>query len=88
MDRFLLFGRNLLEQSSDEVVGGYDSDRFQWRSSGGSGLVPNEADEVALGFLYKHACDVGRAEFHVATQVSSGAGEEFSVLLESSSSAS
>ncbi|CAN0582471.1 unnamed protein product, partial [Ectocarpus sp. 12 AP-2014] len=26
VDRFLLFGRNLLQQSSGEAVGGYDSD--------------------------------------------------------------
>lgn len=75
VDRFLLFGRNLLEQSSGEALGGYDSDTFDWRSGANNSLTPNESDEVALEFLHKHAGDLRRAQFHLTTQVSGGAGE-------------
>lgn len=75
VDRFLLFGRNLLEQSSGEPIGGYDSDAFDWRSGANNSLAPNESDEVALEFLHKHAGDLRRAQFHLTTQVSGGAGE-------------
>lgn len=78
VDRFLLFGRNLLQQSSGRTLGDYDSDMFNWRSGTNNALAPNESDEMALEFLYKHAGDVSRAEFHIATQVSSGAGDRVS----------
>lgn len=65
----------MLEQSSHGNVGVYDSDTFHWRSGTRNGLIPNESDEAALEFLHKHEGDVNRAEFHVATQVGSGAGE-------------
>lgn len=74
MDCFLLFGRNLLERSSGGNVGGYEPDTFSWRTGHHNGLVPNESDETALEFLHKHAGDIRRAEFHVATQVGSGTG--------------
>lgn len=61
-------------------TGGYDSDSFNWRT-GANSVIPNESDEIALEFLYKHAGDVQRAEFHVATQVSSGAGKSNVALL-------
>ncbi len=75
MDQFILFGRNLLEQSSGETLGGYDSETFNWRSGANNSLAPNESDEAALEFLYKHGGDLRRAQFHLATQVSGGAGE-------------
>eukprot|EP00752_Nemacystus_decipiens_P009884 g8817.t1 len=73
VDRFLLFGRNLLEQSSGEALGGYDCDAFKWMSGTNNSLPPNESDELALEFLYKHGGDRKRAQFHLATQVSGGA---------------
>lgn len=81
VDRFLLFGRNLLEQSSGEAPGGYDSDAFDWRSGANNSLTPNESDEVALEFLHKHAGDLRRAQFHLTTQVSGGAGERHRAIL-------
>ena len=76
VDRFLLFGRNLLEQSSGETAGDcrYDADLFSWRSGTHNSLAANESDEGALAFLNKHAGNVGRAEFHIASQVSAGTG--------------
>lgn len=74
MDRFLLFGRNLLQQSSGEAVGGYGSDVFKWRNGANNSLAPDESDEVALEFLHKHAGDLSRAQFHMTSQVSGGAG--------------
>lgn len=74
VDRFLLFGRNLLQQSSGEAVGGYDSDVFKWRNGANNSLAPDESDEVALEFLHKHAGDLSRAQFHMTSQVSGGAG--------------
>lgn len=75
VDRFLLFGRNLLEQSSGEPLGEYDSDAFTWRSGANNSLPPNESDEMALEFLHKHAGDRRRAQFHLTTQVSGGASK-------------
>lgn len=81
VDRFLLFGRNLLEQSTGENLGDYDSDTFNWRGGANNALTANESDEAALEFLYKHAGNVSRAEFHVATHVSSGAGDRKCTIL-------
>eukprot|EP00903_Cladosiphon_okamuranus_P013909 g12937.t1 len=73
VDRFLLFGRNLLEQSSGEALGGYDCDAFNWTSGANNFLPANESDERALEFFHKHGGDRRRAQFHLATQVSGGA---------------
>ena len=83
VDHFLVFGRNLLEQSSGETLGGYDSDSFNWSTGANNALSANESDEAALEFLFKHAGDVSRAEFHMTTQVSSGAGDHGFVFSDS-----
>lgn len=75
VDRFLVFGRNLLEQSSGETLGGCESGVFNWRSGPNNSVAPNESDETALEFLHKHSCDLRRAQFHVTTQLSGGSGE-------------
>lgn len=45
-------------------------------SGANNSLPPHESDERALEFLYKHAGDRRRAQFHLTTQVSGGAGEQ------------
>lgn len=67
-----------MEQSSGEVLGGYDSGVFNWRSGPNNAVAPNESDEAALEFLHKHGCDLSRAQFHVTTQLSGGSGERVS----------
>ncbi|CAN0543729.1 unnamed protein product, partial [Ectocarpus sp. 12 AP-2014] len=45
-----------------------------WRNGANNSLAPDESDEVALEFLHKHAGDLSRAQFHMTSQVSGGAG--------------
>ncbi|CAM9259501.1 unnamed protein product [Choristocarpus tenellus] len=84
VDRFLLFGRNLVEQSSEEQPGCALNSGFQWQLLAGAdkSIVANEADEVALEFLHKHAGDVSRAEFFVASEVCAGTGYRSQQVLE------
>ncbi|CAM9716479.1 unnamed protein product, partial [Discosporangium mesarthrocarpum] len=79
VDRFLLFGRNLVQQSSGMVPG--SSSCFQWQS-GDRKLVANEGDEAALEFLYKHSGDVELSEFYVASEVCAGTGYRSAEVLD------